>query len=91
MQLCRQVHEALTWALGSSTRDELLAYCTIVDVQPLTGGNRMLVKVRVPPDLQIADITRQLAIAAPALRTEVAQAITRRKAPELVFLPVPGD
>jgi ribosome-binding factor A len=91
MQLCRQVHEALTWALGSSTRDERLAYCTIADVQPLAGGNRMLVKVSVPRDLSLDEIAEQLAVAAPALRTEVAQAITRRKAPELVFLPVPGD
>ena len=55
----------------------------------MPGGNRLLVKVGVPPDLAAGEVSRRLAAAAPALRTEVAQAITRRKVPELVYLPVP--
>jgi ribosome-binding factor A len=90
MQLCRQVHEALIWTLGTATNDERLSYCTVVDVEPLPGGNRLLVKVGVPPDLWVSDIAEQLEIAAPTLRTEVAQSITRRKAPELIFVPVPA-
>jgi hypothetical protein len=54
----------------------------------LPGGNRLLVKVGVPPDVPITDVAASLAAAAPALRAEVAQSITRRKAPELVYLPV---
>jgi ribosome-binding factor A len=89
LQLCRQVREALTWVLGSATGDERLAACSIEAVEPLPGGNRLLVKVGVPPDVPTIEVSQRLAAAAPALRTEVAQAITRRKVPELVFLPIP--
>jgi ribosome-binding factor A len=84
------VQEALTWALGS-VGNQRLAYCSIADVEPLPGGNRLLVKVSVPPNLPVTAIAADLTAAAPGLRTEVAQAVTRRKAPELVFLPVPAD
>jgi ribosome-binding factor A len=90
LQLCRQVQEALTWALGSATSDERLGYCSVEGVEPLVGGNRLLVKVGVPPDLPVSEVAESLAAATPALRAEVAQAVTRRKAPELVFLPVPS-
>jgi ribosome-binding factor A len=89
MQLCRQVQEALAWALGTTIQDELLVDCSIADVQPLPGGNRLLVKVSVPSDLPPDEVEERLAKLAPALRAEAAQAITRRKAPELVFLPIP--
>lgn len=89
MQLCRQVREALTWALGTTIRDDRLADCSIADVEPLPGGNRLLVKVSVPPDVPLSEMADRLTAAGPALRTEVAQAITRRKAPELVFVPIP--
>src|SRR6476660_1055604 len=89
LQLCRQVREALTWVLGSATGDERLAACSVESVEPLPGGSRLLVKVGVPADLSAIDVNERLAAAAPVLRTEVAQAITRRKAPELVFLAVP--
>ena len=56
----------------------------------MPGGNRMLVKVGVPPDLSVIEVAEQLEAAASSLRMEIAQAITRRKTPELVFLPVPG-
>jgi hypothetical protein len=89
LQLCAQVKDALAWVLGSATNDDRLAACSVDSVEPLPGGNRLLVKVGVPPDLPLADVTASLAAAAPALRAEVAQSITRRKAPELLYLPVP--
>jgi hypothetical protein len=90
LQLCRQVHEALIWVLGSATGDDLLAACSVDAVDPLPGGNRLLVKVGVPPDLALSDVLERLTAAAPALRAEVAQSITRRKVPELVYLAVPA-
>ena len=90
LQLARQVREALTWVLGSATGDDRLAACSVEAVEPLPGGNRLLVKVGVPPDLPASEVSQQLAAAAPALRVEVAQAITRRKVPELVYLAVPA-
>ena len=89
LQLCRQVHEALMWVFGSASGDDRLAACSVEAVEPLPGGNRLLVKVGVPPDLSASDVHVRLAAAAPALRAEVAQSITRRKVPELVYLTVP--
>lgn len=89
MQLCRQVQEALSWALGTTIRDDRLSACSIMDVEPLPGGNRLLVTVSVPSDLPLSEVEERLAAAAPAMRVEVAQAITRRKVPELVFLTIP--
>src|SRR6476661_6845096 len=89
LQLARQVREALMWVLGSATGDDRLAACSVEAVEPLPGGNRLLVKVGVPPDLPAAEVSQRLAAAAPALRVEVAQAITRRKVPELVYLAIP--
>ena len=90
LQLARQVREALSWVLGSATGDERLAACSVEAVEPLPGGNRLLVKVGVPPDLPASEVNARLAAAAPILRSEVAQAITRRKVPELVYLAVPA-
>jgi ribosome-binding factor A len=90
LQLCAQVKDALVWVLGSATNDDRLAVCSVESVEPLPGGNRLLVKVSVPPDVPVGDVIASLATAAPALRAEVAQSITRRKAPELVYLPVPA-
>jgi len=90
LQLARQVREALMWVLGSATGDERLAACSVEAVEPLPGGNRLLVRVGVPADLAVTEASELLAAAGPALRTEVAQSITRRKVPELVFLAVPA-
>src|SRR4051812_27647508 len=89
LQLARQVPAALMWVLGSAPGDDRLAACSVEAVEPLPGGNRLLVKVGVPPDLPAGEVSQRLAAAAPALRVEVAQAITRRKVPELVYLAVP--
>src|SRR5215210_4313473 len=74
LQLARQVREALSWVLGSASG---LEACSVEAVEPLPGGNRLLVKVGVPPDLSAGEVSERLAAAAPALRAEVAQSITR--------------
>lgn len=89
LQLARQVRDTLFWVLGS-VGDDWLAACSVEAVEPLPGGNRLLVKVGVPADLPVREVTEHLAAAAKVLRAEVAQAITRRKVPELVYLPVPA-
>jgi len=84
------VREALSWELGSTIKDDRLTPCRIETVVPLPGGNRLLVKVTVPPDLNVAEVNGRLAAVAPVLRSEIAQSITRRKVPELVYLAVPA-
>ena len=90
LQLCGQVKEALSWVIGSATNDERMMLSYVQAVEPLPGGNRLLVKVAVPADVSITDATTSLAVATPALRVEVAQAVTRRKVPELVYIAVPA-
>jgi len=89
LQLCEQVKEALSWIFGSATADDRLTLCHVQAVEPLGKGNRLLVKVGVPPDISVAAVIDRLAEAAPVLRSEVAQSITRRKVPELVYMAVP--
>lgn len=89
LQLCEQVKEALSWVLGSATNDDRLMLSYVQAVEPLPGG-RMLVKVAVPADVSVPEAMTSLSAAAPKLRAEVARAITRRKAPELVYLAVPA-
>jgi ribosome-binding factor A len=91
LQLCEQVREALSWIFGSATADERLTLCHIQSVEPLGKGNRLLVKVAVPSDVTVAAVIDRLAEAAPVLRSEVAQSITRRKVPVLVYMAVPAS
>jgi ribosome-binding factor A len=82
MQLCRQVQKALTFALGE-TGDELLLLAYVEDVEPAPDTTHMLVSVRAEGD-PIA-VMQALYANTGKLRSAVAQAITRRKAPDLAF------
>jgi len=82
---------ALSWIVGSAIGDDRLALCHVQAVEPLRGGSRLLVKIAVPPDVSVAEVVDRLTVAAPVLRAEVAQSITRRKVPELVYTAVPAD
>lgn len=93
LQLCAQVKDALHWVLGSVIErpDNVLLHCSVEAVEPLPGSNRMVVKIGVPAGTPISKVNDQLAEAASHLRMEVGNAITRRRVPELVFVPVfPG-
>lgn len=89
LQLCEQIKESLAWSLTSSLNDDRFAMAYVLSVTPLPGNNRLLVQVAIPRDVPLEHAVLQLQQASPTLRMEVAQAITRRKAPELVFLPIP--
>lgn len=86
-QLCRQVQRALNLSLGEFG-DELLNQLYIADVTPVPGSSLLLVHVCIPSALRLADVIAKLEQARPTLRMEVARAITRKRAPELTFLPV---
>src|SRR5687767_11031668 len=89
LQLCEQVREALYWALGADAGDPALALYQVVGVDPLPNGNRLLVRVAAPPGVGRDEAADRLARAASTLRRRVAEAVTRRKVPELVFEAVP--
>lgn len=98
-QLCRQVAQTLSLAL-SGCGDALLRDLYVADVIPAPDAGRLLVSVypvtalpsHEPGDTesailpeQFSQILARLDAAAPMLRREVASAITRKRAPELLF------
>ncbi|MFO0593071.1 MAG: hypothetical protein U0441_36350 [Polyangiaceae bacterium] len=60
-------------------------------VEPAPDASRLAVIVRCPPDAEPPKIEESLARMAGLLRTEVAQAITRKRAPTLHFEVLPPD
>jgi ribosome-binding factor A len=87
-QLCRQVAEVLDSLLAGHSGDDLLQELAVVAVEPAPDASRLLVTVSlrpsaIPPDL--AAILTNLDRASGWLRSEVASAITRKRAPLLVY------
>jgi ribosome-binding factor A len=86
-QFCRQVQRALNLALESATADGIDG--VFVDaVSPGPDCGRLLVYVVIPPEHGVSNAIEALRRVAPQLRAEVARAITRKRAPELAFVPV---
>jgi ribosome-binding factor A len=90
MQLCRQVQRALSLALSGECGDELLRAVWIDEVVPAPDASRLMVRLIVPARARAtpADVMQNVARAQGRLRAEVAKAITRKRAPELFFLPM---
>ncbi len=86
-QLGRQVAETLDAVLAGDSRDETLSGLRVVSVVPAPDASRLLVTVapRSPSRADPAEILAHLGNASGWLRTEVAAAVTRRKAPVLTF------
>lgn len=85
LQLCRQVFDALTYALAELD-DPVIDQLAIASVTPAPTGARVLVTL-VPShdDLDVDTALAHLRDADDELREEVAAEITRKRAPELVF------
>ena len=60
----------------------------VVEVMPVEGSSQLLVQVSIPPNVAVVDVLERLERTAPRLRAAVAAAITRKRAPELTFVPV---
>ncbi|MBX9581725.1 MAG: hypothetical protein K2X87_15590 [Gemmataceae bacterium] len=86
LQLCGQVRDVLHAALAGCG-DGVLQALTVVGVEPAPHTGRLRVTVAVPADGSVSrdEAAAHLDRAAGPLRSEVAGAIRRRKAPELVF------
>lgn len=88
-RLCKQVADTLSLVLSGNFADELLQSLDVFSVQPAPNTRRLLVVVQ--PKTEIQDsmtpelILSKLNSVEGFLRSEVAQAISRRKAPNLVF------
>jgi ribosome-binding factor A len=88
LQLCRQVQRVISLALGGEAGDEVLREIYVADVRPVEGSSQLLVFVTVPAEAPVVEVLERLERVAPRLRAEMAAAITRKRAPELAFVPV---
>lgn len=85
-QFCRQVQRALNLALADRNAGDGINGLFIEDVSPAPDCGRLLVHVLIPDGRAVADAIAALRRDAPRLRSEVALAITRKRAPELSFV-----
>jgi ribosome-binding factor A len=90
-QFCRQVQRALNLAFEGRSASEDISGLFADEVSPAPDCGRLLVHVVIPEGRPVADSIAALQRDAPRLRSEVAMAITRKRAPELCFLPVLPD
>jgi ribosome-binding factor A len=90
-QFCRQVQRALNLALENRNAGDGISGLFIDDVSPAPDCGRLLVHVVIPAGCLVADAMDALRRDAPRLRSEVAMEITRKRAPELSFVPAFSD
>jgi ribosome-binding factor A len=83
-QLCGQVKDALCVVLPACA-DTVLQELAVVRVEPAPHTGRLLVLLSAPGDVDRTTMVHALARATGFLRHEVAAAISRRHAPELIF------
>jgi ribosome-binding factor A len=86
-QLCRQVQRALNLALADGPGAGAVGELFVDEVTPAPDCGHLLVHVVVPPECPIAEALGALRQDTPRLRSHVAMAITRKRAPELSFVP----
>jgi ribosome-binding factor A len=87
-QLCSQVAETLSYVFAEQHGDDVLQSLSVLDVEPAPDASRLLVTVwaQLPSeDVSPERVMESLTRASGRLRTEVASAITRRRAPTLVY------
>ena len=88
LQLCRQVQRILTLAFGDFGGDEVLREVYVADVRPVDASSQLMVFIAIPAGVSVVEVLERLNRSAPKLRAQVAAAITRKRAPELSFVPV---
>jgi len=86
-QFCRQVQRALNLAFAGHNSGDGIAGLFVEEVSPAPDCGRLLVHVLIPPGCPVADAIGALRRDTPRLRSEVAMAITRKRAPEMMFVP----
>jgi ribosome-binding factor A len=85
LRLCRQVREALQIGLAGECGDELLQQVFIASVGPGADPSKLEVSVALPSEVSPADALARLEKARGLLRSLAAEAISRKKVPDLVF------
>lgn len=86
-QLCRQVERALSYVVPGELGDPMLAGLSVAWVRPAgPDASRLMVAFRTDrPTSDALQILERLERVRGKLRSEVAAAVTRKRAPELAF------
>lgn len=85
-QLCRQVERALAYVVPGGLADPFLQDLSVVAVRPGPDASRLMVWLRTSRPLSEAQaILERLEAVRARLRSDVAAAVTRKRAPELAF------
>lgn len=87
-QFCRQVERALNLALANSSVAGIGCDLFVDEVSPGPDCGHLLVHIVVQDGYSVVDAMNALRRDASRLRSEVAMAIARKRAPELSFVPV---
>jgi ribosome-binding factor A len=90
-QFCRQVQRALNFALAERSVGEGIDGLFAEEVSPAPDCGCLLVHVVIPLSLPVAEVMGALRRETPRLRSEVASAISRKRAPELCFVPAHSE
>jgi ribosome-binding factor A len=90
-QFCRQVQRALNLAFADRNVGDGIDGLFVEEVLPAPDCGRLLVHVVIPTGLPILDAMAALGREVRGLRSEVASAISRKRAPELCFAPAHQD
>ncbi|MGJ5816509.1 ribosome-binding factor A [Paludibaculum fermentans] len=90
-QFCRQVQRALNVALEDHGACEGMDGLFVEEVSAAPDCGRLLVHVLIRRGIAVNEAMTALHREAPRLRAEVAAAITRKRAPELCFVPAGGE
>lgn len=90
-QFCRQVQRALNGALPELRLGAELDGLFVEEVDPAPDCGHLVASVVLPAGCDARGTMAALRAAAPALRAEVAAAISRKRAPELQFVAVCGE
>ena len=94
MQLCRQVADTLSFVLSGEFDDELLRNLQVISVKPAPNASQLAVTLLADVTDQSTDVPRileRLDRVSGRLRCEIAAAITRKRAPRLMFHIVSAD
>ena len=88
--LCRQVQRSLSLAIGGELDEPALSGVIIGEVRPAPNAGHLVVELILPADFELSmpELLARLDVVAPRLRHLVAQSISRKRAPELSFIPV---
>jgi ribosome-binding factor A len=86
-QFCRQVQRALNLALADRHEDDGLNELFVDAVTPAPDCGHLLVHVVIPANRPVAEALSSLHKDAARLRSEVASTISRKRTPELSFIP----